>query len=295
MRKKKPASESAPEKAKTPSEFRLISDALRGLSRGDAEQYISARTRFAYLGKNRGIGIVLGQYKMFLDTTDQGIAPHMIFDGYWEYWLTRFIVDHIRPGDVVCDVGANLGYYSILMSELVGHAGRVHCFEPNPGMCELLRATLGTNGFASRATVHPVALSEAEKPAINFFIPHNEPKNAHAVPAGFTHPSGHTIMVPTRKLDSLEFPRLDFIKIDVEGAELAVLGGLQRLKETFRPRIVSEVNFGRGYTYDQIVDLLGYRGGLLHVDYTGKAAPLTREMSLRERINEDWLVFWPGE
>lgn len=119
-----PSATAGPAKA----EFATVGEALRGLTRGEAEAYISARTRFAYLGNNRGLGVVLAKYKMHLDTTDQGFAPHMIFDGYWEYWLTRFLADQIKPGDNVCDVGANMGYYSVLMSELVGHQeiGRAH-------------------------------------------------------------------------------------------------------------------------------------------------------------------------
>lgn len=277
------------------TEFALIGDALRTLGRGDVESYIAARTRFAYLGNNRGIAVVLGKYKMHLETTDQGFAPHMIFDGYWEYWLTRFLADHIRPGEAVCDIGANMGYYSLLMSELVGAGGQVHCFEPNPRVSELLRATLNVNGFGQRAKVHAVALSDTENSDIAFFIPHNDPKNARIVPAGYAHASGQTVSVSSRKIDTMDLPRISFMKIDVEGAELHVLRGLQTLKQMHRPKIVCEVNFGRGYGYDDIVAMLGSRGELQHVDYTGKAELLTREMTERERINEDWLVYYPGE
>ncbi len=293
FRRKPPVSHSAAPEAGA-VEFASVGDALRGLSRGEAEAYISARTRFAYLGNNRGLAVVLAKYKMHLDTTDQGFAPHMIFDGYWEYWLTRFLADHIKPGDSVCDIGANMGYYSVLMSELVGHQGQVHCFEPNPRVCELLQATLNVNGFAQRAKVHGIALSESDQADLAFFIPHNDPKNARLVSAGFSHPSGQTISVRSRSIDSLNLPPISFIKIDVEGAELQVLRGLQALKDAYKPRIVCEVNFGRGYSYDDILALLGHHGELQHVDYWAKAEVLTREMAASERINEDWLVYYPG-
>jgi FkbM family methyltransferase len=280
--------------AASSADFHFVGDAFRTLGRGEAESYIAARTRFAYLGNNRGIAVVLGKYKMLLDTTDQGFAPHMIFDGYWEYWLSKFLADNIRPGDVACDIGANLGYYSILMSELVGPAGKVHCFEPNPAICNLLRGTVGVNGFGGRSTVHQVALSSAEKGEVAFYVPRNEPKNAMIVQPGFQHPGGETISVPTARFDSLPFDKLDFLKIDVEGAELEVLRGLQQLKQRFEPKIVCEVNFGRGYSYDKIVELLGHNGELQHIDYSGEAVLLTRDMVERERIDEDWLVYYPG-
>lgn len=267
---------------------------LRKFGRGEAERAIAARTRFAYMGNNRGIAIVLGRYKMHLDTTDQGFAPHMIFDGYWEYWLSKFLAETIKPGDVVCDIGANLGYYALLMAELVGHEGRVHAFEPNPAICSLMRASLAVNGFAPRSKVHEVALSSSGNGDAALYVPRNEPKNAMVVQAGFKHAGGETLAVRSTRLDSLPFDRLDFIKIDVEGAEVDVLRGLQELKARFQPRIVCEVNFGRRYSYDQIVELLGHNGELQHIDFAGKARALTREMAEHERINEDWLIYCPG-
>jgi FkbM family methyltransferase len=295
FKKMRPASPVPSAAPKSPAEYHLIGDALRILPRGELEAYVSERTRFAYLGNNRGIAVMLGHYKMHLDTTDQGFAPHMIFDGYWEYWLTKFLADQIKPGDVACDVGSNLGYYSILMSELVGSAGHVHCFEPNPKICSLLRGSLALNGFARRTTVHQVAVSDEARPDVSFFIPHGEPKNGTMVPAGFSHASGETIVVRSQRFDSIKFDRLDFVKIDVEGAELGVLRALQSLKERFHPKIVSEVNFGRKYGYQDILALLGHDGQLQHIDYDGTPKALTPEMAQNQRVNEDWLVYSPGQ
>jgi len=276
------------------TEFNTAGEVFRTLDRGHAEAYIAARTRFAYLGNNRGIAMVLGRYKMHLDTTDQGFAPHMIFDGYWEYWLSKFLAATIQPGDVVCDVGANLGYYSLLMAELVGPGGRVHAFEPNPAICSLMRASLAVNGFAARSNIHEIALANHEHKDVSFFVPRNEPKNGMMVPAGFKSSRGDTVSVRTARFDTLPFDRLDLLKIDVEGAEIEVLEGMRKMREIFQPRVVAEVNFGRGYTYDVVVDLLGKDGELQHIDYSGAPQPLTRDMASHQRVNEDWLVYYPG-
>lgn len=296
MRKKNPPSAPSASGAHQPVEFATVGEALRALSQPDAERYISARTRYAYVGDNRGLAVVLGGYKMHVDTSDRGFTPHMILDGFWEYWLTKFLADNVHPGDVVCDVGANMGYYSLLLGELVGGQGHVHCFEPNAHMCELLRGTLVMNSLGRRATIHEVALVEANGPDVHFFIPRNEPKNACIVAPGYSRPDGSTVSVRARSLDSFDFNRLDLLKIDVEGAEIGVLRGLRRLKDRFQPKIVCEINFARGgYAYDDIVELLGSNGQLLHIDYSGYPAVLTREMSLRERVREDWLVYYPGK
>lgn len=268
-----------------------ISQTIRTKNRIEAEEIIRSMTRSVYLGDHRSICIVLGGYKMLVDTRDLGFAPHMMFEGYWEYWLTRYMVSRIKPGDVVADIGANLGYYTLLMAELVGPEGHVHAFEPNPAINELLRLTINLNGFGSRVTVHDGALVAPDGPKeVSFFIPTNDAKNAAIVPEGFSSPKGEVIKVATHTLDELRLPKLDFMKIDVEGAELGILAGSRETRQSCNPKLVCEINFGRRYSYDDVLAHLGIEGGLMHVDYESVARPLSREMTTRERINQDWLA-----
>lgn len=268
-----------------------IAEIILRNGRAEAESLIRSKTRSVYIGDNKAICIVLGGYKMLVDTRDMGFTPHMLFDGYWEYWLTRFIVSTVKPNSVVADVGANLGYYTLLMAELVGPGGMVHAFEANPEICKLLEATVKLNGFSSRVTVHNKALVGPGQPAtVSLFVPEAEPKNATLVPDDFAWPSGSTVKVDAMQLDDIGFERLDFAKIDVEGAEFDVLSGAQRTLSACRPKVVCEVNFDRAYSFDDVVSRLGRDGSLEHVDYDGSVRPLTREMTQRERIHDDWLV-----
>ena len=89
-------------------------------NRPDAEQHFTARTRSQYLGNGTLLCQVLGGLKLFVIGDDVGFSPHMIFEGYWEFWLTRHFAEVIRPGDTVLDIGANLGYYTLLAADLVG-------------------------------------------------------------------------------------------------------------------------------------------------------------------------------
>ncbi len=66
----------------------------------------------AYLGDETALCRVLGRYKMFVDTSDNSLSPHLMLDGYWEMWLTEALARAIRPGMTVVDVGANLGYFT---------------------------------------------------------------------------------------------------------------------------------------------------------------------------------------
>lgn len=268
---------------------------LRTTSRVEAEAVFESNSRSAYLGGNRALCIVLGKYKMYVDTTDIGFSPHMMFDGYWEYWLTKFIADHVAEGAHVMDVGANLGYYTLLLADIVGESGKVYGFEPNPVLFEMLRSTVRLNGFWRQASlVNAALIDDPQQVEVPFFVPRNEPKNGTIVQAGYSDPRGCVISAPARTVGSLDIRRLDFIKIDVEGAEKALLESLQPIKQELTPKIVVEVNFGRNYSYDDIVRLAGYGSELLHIDFDGDIKPLTRKLVSEERQDEDWLVYWPG-
>jgi len=272
-----------------------VARVLTTLNRVQAEEYFTQNTRSQYLGSNKLLCQILGQFKFFVSGDDVGLASHLLFDGYWEFWLTKFFATHIKPDDTVIDVGANLGYYSVLAADLVGPKGRVVAVEPNPALFKLLAQSMRVNGFDGRCNLRNIALGGAGESKVHpFFVPHGEPKNGRFLDSKETPEQlrrhGQVFEVKTGALNPDNFDRVDLIKIDVEGAEIAVLDQLAPLIEKFKPIIACEVNFARGYTYDEIVDRLGVGGALKHLDFHSKIKPLTREMARTERKNDDWLV-----
>lgn len=264
-------------------------------SRPTAEQHFTARTRSQYLGKGTLLCQVLGDLKLFVIGDDIGFSPHMIFEGYWEFWLTRHFAAMIRPGDTVIDIGANLGYYTLLAADLVGTEGRVVAIEPNPEVFRRLSASIAVNGFASRVDARNVALgAPGESGTRPFFVPEGEPKNGRFIGANedaarlATH--GNVFDVALGAIDPEQFQRVDFIKIDVEGAELMVLDHLRPVLDKFRPQLICEVNFKRGYGFDQLAATLG-TDKLKYLDFHSRLHPLTREMCETEQVGEDWLVW----
>src|SRR5918912_920802 len=111
-----------------------VTSAARGIAAGRA----SARCMAVPVDPITALCRVLGRYKMYVDLRDTGFVPHLMFEGYWEYWITDFMWRNLGPGQVALDVGANHGYYTVLMSDLVGAQGMVRAFEPNPRLVELL-------------------------------------------------------------------------------------------------------------------------------------------------------------
>jgi len=177
---------------------------------------------------------VLGRHKFLVDSRDLGLAPHLLLDGYWEAWCTEFMLRRIAPGQVAWDVGANLGYYAVLMADLVGAEGRVLALEPNPRLAELCAKSLALNGFARHAEVRRVAAAAASGETLRFRASISDPKNGRIVegtkaPAETWDDDTLEIAVRSTRLDDLTDGAVDFLKIDVEGAEEQVWAGMQGL------------------------------------------------------------------
>lgn len=158
-----------------------------------------------------------------------------------------------KPGMIVFDVGANIGEWTLTMANGVGAQGRVYSFEPTPFLFDALNKTVVANQF-NQVIVSPYALSDKSK-TMDFYIQYDENELLDArlsrldSPADFKEwitdgKKAKKIQVETITLDEFavkeKLERLDFIKIDAEGYESAIVqGGLTVLKK-FRPNLILE-------------------------------------------------------
>jgi FkbM family methyltransferase len=249
----------------------------------------------AYLGGGRSLCRVLGRYKMIIDTTDVGLSSHLLLDGYWEMWLTELLVDLVKPGMKVVDVGANLGYFSLLMAELVGSAGEVHAFEPNIDLARRMTQSLALNGFSEIVMVHEQALADAEIDVV-LIVPTDEPKNGHLLPAD--HPvtmddQVETRFMRTRRLDSYaELHDADLIKIDADTSEMTIWEGMSGILDNGRPLTIV-LEFARvrytdpGAFIDQI---LSDGFSLSVITLENGVQPIDREAILAASPTEDVML-----
>lgn len=205
--------------------------------RAQNEAVIRALCSNAYLGAGTSLCRVLGRYKMFVDTRDRGLSSHLVLDGYWEMWVTEALAGIVRPGMTAVDVGANLGYFTVLMAELVGERGRVHAFEPNDALAARLRQSADVNGFWYIVEVHGQALGDDEG-AYRFIVPEGEPKNGYLVAADDNNADlGPTLT--TRRLDSFEaLADADVVKIDADTSEQAIWRGMSGILSRGRPMTI---------------------------------------------------------
>lgn len=249
--------------------------------RNDNEADIRGLCRSHYLGDHDALCRVLGRYKMFVDTRDIGIASHLMMDGFWEMWVTEAMLRSVRRGSVVVDVGANLGYFSLLLADLTGPEGRVLSFEPNPRLAGLLDKSLQVNGFAGYTDLHKIALGAGES-ELRLEVQDSSPGGGRVLLPGTKRSNNTTseVVVPVRRLDTIQHAlAAEFIKIDVEGFEQQVWHGMTGILKQKRPlTIFMEFTVQR---YDDprgfLDEVLAYDFSLEIVDPVGGVRPVAKD------------------
>ncbi len=149
----------------------------------------------------------------------------------------------VQPGDIAFDVGANRGLYSVLLSRLCGPTGRVWAFEPVPDTYWRLRETLALNRCENVTPVQSAICEESGSVRMNLFEPQFAEWNTLGVPPprpvnGKQVSPRESVEIPAHTLDRFceaeKIERISFLKVDVEGFELSVFKGAERLLKEHR-------------------------------------------------------------
>lgn len=179
-----------------------------------------------------------GDWALVLDNGLRIAAPHsgsaalIYYLGTSDPVATALLNARLRPGMVVLDIGAHLGEYTLRASRLVGRSGQVHAFEPDPVMFDYLQQN------AARSPVENITVQQAaiaDQPGEMQFAVQSEPSISSLVPTtgSLKRAPVRTITVPVQTIDGYcaehGLERVDFIKIDIEGAELLALRGAKSL------------------------------------------------------------------
>ncbi|WP_439398304.1 FkbM family methyltransferase [Bradyrhizobium sp. PMVTL-01] len=167
-------------------------------------------------GPNRGLKWVVGA------------GNHSCWLGTYEGAIAKSIAARVKPGMTVFDVGAHAGYYTLMLSRLVGHEGRVFAFEANPENAKKLRRHLQINDVKNVELIE-AAVSDRTGEAFFEVDPHSD-KYGYM---GTLAESG----TPVRTVMLDEFPVPDLVKMDIEGAETRAFAGASRLLSEHRTAI----------------------------------------------------------
>lgn len=171
--------------------------------------------------------------KIYLDSNDISLTPHIALEGRWESWISNLFQSKIIPGNTVLDIGSNCGFYTLLASKQVGNQGRVIAFDANPRMVELLNKSIPVNGFLNITKAHNYAVSD-KSDKLNFKILRKfQGSSSFDLDSDYIVSVGDAydqIEVQAIVLDDfLQDAKVDVIKIDIEGAEFSALKGANNL------------------------------------------------------------------
>jgi FkbM family methyltransferase len=197
--------------------------------------------------RSRLVTPVSGGSRMRVDMRD--VSGRMLAtSGVWEPHVTALFFLLLGAGEVCVDIGANVGYFSLLASKVVGPRGRVYAVEPAPDTFETLVANLELN-HADNVVPEAVAAGAVEREAVLY-----DPRPGSNIgaatlrlrPEPSTGGARPPTTVPVEPFDQLVPPedrrRVRLVKIDVEGAEADVLEGLEPVYEEARPDVIVEVH-----------------------------------------------------
>jgi FkbM family methyltransferase len=194
----------------------------------------------------------------------------------WINWDKRVYLFFVGSGDVVLDIGANVGSHTTFLSRLTRATGRVLSFEPVPQSFRQLEKNIRRKGRFGNVTASQLAIGSPREPGGSVLMQAPGTELTHAAlarHAANAWADADTVQSFTVKISSVDAEaashrlfRVDFIKVDVEGAELEVLRGARRTIERHQPLIYCEIynEWARSFGYSP-TDLFSYLGDLGYV------------------------------
>ena len=262
-------------------------------SRFELEDVSRRRAAGVYYGEHRMLCRLLGEYLAFVDTRDFMLGPRLVLDGFWEAWVTLALARYIQPGYHCVDIGANYGYYTVLMALACGRQGRVLACDPNPLLAEIyLPGNLALNGCREQVEICQKVIGGRDQERVDFVLHHGDYATSSLERWAYPH-RAEAIQVPMATLDRLcaAWDRLDVVKIDAEGAEVLVWDGMQQTVKRFpRAAVLVELHFQRDppqvTSFLHQLERSGY--SLRFVNYDGDVV-LTDSATIVANPQEHWM------
>lgn len=247
-----------------------------------------------YIGNNRMLVKLAYNAFLIVPSNDLSIMPTLVTTGMFEVPLTKYFLKHIKHGQTVVDIGANVGYFTLLASKLVGDTGKVIGFEANKELVTIVKDNLAMNWTTENTKIVNKAVF-SKNTTLNFHISerfsgyssiHKKPEDENLLD---TYTSSEIVAV---SLDSelQDVGMIDLMKIDIEGGEYQAFLGMMELIEK---KLVKKITFewNKPMLGDEaepflllISDLLNRLGGRLYfIDQEGNPVPTTlKEISSTE-------------
>ena len=200
------------------------------------QQYMSAPVQLRVPGLERPLRLHVH------GPADRYLSRRLRDEGIWEPFETSLVLAALHAGDVFVDVGANIGYYPVIAADRVGPGGAILAFEPDPDNFRLLQANLRLNACEHIVTAFQAGLADADG-AGRLYLSEDNAGDHQIFATGAARRSLAVSLHQGADFLRHRLARLDLLKIDVQGAEYAVMAGLlpPLLALPRLPRIIIEL------------------------------------------------------
>lgn len=207
-----------------------------------------------YIGNDRVLLWTKSGFKMFVDSRDVSIAPHLILEGVYEEHTDAVLRRIVKPGMHVVEIGANVGLFTLLMARRVGARGSVYAFEADPTLAQIATDNLEVNGLGHIGSIDARAVSKADgtltfRAALRHRGGGTLVHDLQQIPE-LTESERETITVQSVTLDHFladHRRKIDFLKIDAEGAEADIIRGGQSVFANARYPITIMMEFAPAF------------------------------------------------
>lgn len=271
---------------------------LANLGLASAKPFVFACNVVYALLKPTGISqIRSNHHRLYVNLEDDSCMPLFFVGGVYEPSTTILIERLIRPGMVVVDVGANIGYFSLLAAHKVGSQGKVYAFEPHPDNYALLVKNIQANNYTNIVALQK-AVSNTSGTLRLFGSSTNHGR--HSIASSNVLNLANEAEVEGITLDEyvqqvVKSQQIDLLKIDVEGAEQMVIEGGRKILEAAAPTVLMEFwprglrNLGGDpLKLLEIFDQAGYTISVIE-EWTCRLTPMRPQQVLAacDAINEE--------
>ncbi|MBP6885642.1 MAG: FkbM family methyltransferase [Candidatus Pacebacteria bacterium] len=243
---------------------------------------LAIRAALALFGNIYGGVIALPDGRKFYIDKISLVKRHLFFVDTYEEIESRIIERIVGAGDYALDVGASYGWYTVLMSRLVGDSGKVFAFELVPHIAEECRYNISLNHQSANTVIESVALGESD--AVVSYIYSDDLGLGNLNPRGLTDGGRMTsgqgaITALDKYAEDNGIQKLNFIKCDVDGAEVLFLRGARKTIAKFLPAIIIEASgaHGRSSCYEIFDELSRYGYSFFSLHYKKRLRPINEE------------------
>jgi len=260
---------------------------VKGLKRSIIDRIVKYKLTRKVYGLLTPGKIVVHDSIMYLDKDDTIISHNLLLDKTWERNSTKTILKNLNPGDTFVDVGAHIGYYSLLASRIVGSEGKVYSIEPDSKNYSLLKKNIKANNYKNIQVIKKAISNKLGR--INFYTNDSNTGDNRIFDNGMKR---IVTKVQSTTIDEImNNKKIDFIKMDIQGSELKALLGMKKtLKRNKKIKLLIEFwpdglsqNDG---SFEKLLSLLDkYSFELFFVDDRKTTSPKTSTKEITKLVN----------